>query len=123
VSTHLIEARASIAQTLDDILRSEDDQRYVVCDLSEDDTEILGLYKTAIAYLETKLGRPNYSGKGHVYPTGNAGADPGVFIDDYSHSLQISWWKTARGVFAALVSGHDADTLLCFTVVFRKVAP
>jgi hypothetical protein len=118
-----MEARATIAQTLDDILRSEKDQRYVICDSSEDDTEILGLYRAAVVYLESKLGRPNYSGRGHVYPTGNAGANPGVFIDDYSHSLEISWWKTARGVFAALVSGHDADTLLCFTVVFREAAP
>jgi len=112
----------SIVQTLDGILGAEDDQKYVICEANDDSTEIVGLYNAAIRYLETKLGQPNYSGRGGAYPDGDTCAHPGIFLDDYSHSLQISWWKTAQGVFAALVSGHDADTLHCFTVVFRKTA-
>jgi len=119
----MLEARATITQTLDDFLCSEEDRKYVTCDLNEDVTDIVSLYEAATGYLENKRGRANYSGKGPVYPDGNEGSNPGVFIEDYSRSLQISWWKTPRGVFAALVSSHDADSLYCFTVVYRKSVP
>jgi hypothetical protein len=118
---HLTEARAAIAETIDGILSGEGDRRYVICNWNEDEAKLLELYKTAISHLESRLGPPNYSGKGHVYPAGNEGSDPGVFFDDYSHSIEISWWRAEHGVFAAMVSGHDADSLLCFTVAFRQL--
>lgn len=118
MSTHLVEAHANIAQALDGVLGGEGERRYVICDLSDDGAEIVELYKAATLHLETRLGRPNYSGRGGAYPSGNDGADPGVFIDAYSRSTEISWWKSGQGVYAALVSAHDADTLFCLTVVF-----
>jgi hypothetical protein len=118
MSSDLAEAHANLARVLDGVLARGGERRYVICDLSEDGANIVDLYKAATRYLETKLGRPNYSGRGGAYPSGNEGANPGVFVDDYSRSTAICWWKTDQGVFAALVSAHDADTLFCLTVVF-----
>ena len=120
MADHLTQARESITQILEDILGGAGDRRFVICNWNEDEARVLALYKAAIPCLESNLGPPNYSGKGHAYPTGNEGSDPGVFFDDYSHSIEISWWRAEHGVFAAMVSGHDADSLLCFTVAFRR---
>jgi hypothetical protein len=93
---------------LEGVLGGERERRYVVCDVSDDGAELVGLYRQAVQHLDSKLGRPNYSGRGKAYPTGSEGSDPGVFIDAYSRSLEISWWKTDQGLCAALVSSHDA---------------
>jgi hypothetical protein len=118
----LTRARETLAETLDGILGGEGDRQYVICNWNEDEAKLFELYKAAIPHLEAKLGPPNYSGKGHIYPTGSEGSDPGVFFDDYSRSIEISWWRAEHGVFAAMVSGHDADSLLCFTIAFRRIS-
>ena len=123
MSAHISEASANIAQIVEGVLRGEGKCKYVVCDSSADETKLFELYHSAIHYLEAWLGRPNYSGRGGDYPNGNEGADPGVFIEDYSRSIAIAWWRTKQGVYAALVSGHDADTLRCFTLIFQKSTP
>jgi len=110
------EAHATIRQAIDGILLGAGKRRYTFCDSSENGPELLELYRMAVRYLESKLGQSGYSGRGAAFPEVGAAADPGVFLDDYSRSIEISWWKTDEQVYAALVSGHDADTLHCFTV-------
>jgi hypothetical protein len=117
------EAHATIAPTLDGILSGNGAAKFVICNWSEPEEHLFGLYEVVIEYLRTKLGKPNYSGRGPVYPAGNEGCDPGVFIGDYSRAMQISWWRSDTGVLAALVSSHDADSLHCLTVEFLKEKP
>jgi hypothetical protein len=118
MSANPSKAVATILQAIDGVLLGTGKQRYSFCDSSENGAQLLEFYREAVRYLESKLGKPGYSGRGPSYPNVGAVADPGVFLDDFSRSMEISWWKTEQGVYAVLLSGHDADTLHCFTVEF-----
>ena len=121
MSSPFAEAVASIPDTLDRILSGEGESSYEICGWHEDDSEVLDLYASAIRHIEAKLGAPNYTGKGGAYSRGNEGSNPGVFVSEYSHSLEITWWRSHEFIFVVLVSGHDANTLLCFSAEYRKL--
>lgn len=110
----------NIASTLDRILSGQGETRYETCGWYEEDEEIFDLFAAAIRHVEQKLGAPGYSGKGGACSSDN-GSDPGVFVSGYSHSLEIAWWRVDGGVFVILLSGHDANTLLCVGAEYHKI--
>lgn len=67
-------------------------------------------YDQAIQEVRSAWGEPEYQGVGPRW--GYKGPAPCTGLDSYESAVQIAWWRTAGGVAAVMVTGHDADTLL-----------
>lgn len=86
-----------------------------LCSVMEDkEAELFKKYEGLKTQITQKWGPPDYSGYG-----------PGTSVEipelkgkliDYTSMLDVSFWKRDRFIFLVMVTGHDANSLLCLTL-------
>ena len=112
---HLMsEESKTITEVLDGILNKQRQSLYQTCNWYEDDSVPYAFYNLAVSHLEAKLGVSIYKGKGGGNVYCKATRPSQIGYHDYSHSLEMAWWEMNDDIFYVLLTGHDADSLLCF---------
>jgi hypothetical protein len=88
-------------------------------EMEDKEKEILGKFKNLVGQISAQWGEADYSGRG---PGGGIEipALRGKLIE-YSAILEVSFWKRENTIFAVMVTGHDANTLLCLTLIAIKL--
>ena len=76
-------------------------------------------YHEAVAALRRDWGEPELGPKGRAYEgpgwragyQGDCPSSGEYFLQLYRQALRIGWWQRAGFVYAAMVTGHDANAL------------
>jgi len=85
-------------------------------------------YHEAVAELRRLWGEPELGPKGRAYegPGWRAGyqtdcpSSDEYFLQSYRKALRVGWWQRAGFVYAAMVTGHDANTLQILQLVVAE---
>jgi|GEM_PF-2336332 len=116
------EACNIVTKVLDDVLTKQSDPLRHICNPREDESVVYDLYNLAVSYLEKKFGVATYKGIGGGSTFCTVARPNQIDPHDYSHSIQMAWWVINDDFFYILLTGHDADTLLCFTAHYVYTA-
>jgi len=75
-------------------------------------------YREIISEVRGVWGEPEYEGIGPRWGYVGSGQETG--LEDYSHAVQMSWWRRDGFLAAVMVTGHDADSLFVLQLAMVK---
>ena len=76
-------------------------------------------YREIVSAVRDAWGEPEYEGIGPRW--GYVGSGPETGLEDYSHTVRMSWWRKEDFLAAVMVTGHDADSLFVLQLAVREL--